>query len=322
MGELRDEIGDVSLIDPRETKNTKSLEEVTPISIYPDYLDRHVMIETELTEELQSALVEFLKKNYDVFAWSQGDVPGIDPYITIHNLFTDPDHPPIFQKRRKFTLEQLKIIEDEVSKLVKADVIKESHYPDWLANIVVALKKCGKCRVCIDFTNLNKACPKDNFPLPKIDLIVDATSKYEFLSFMDAFFRYHQIKMHPPDIEKMSFITERGLYCYKVMPFGLKKVGTTYQWQVNRMFKELIGDTMEVYIDNMLVKNLKAADHIAHLGKTFGIFRKYRMMLNPFKCIFGVSSGKFLDFLVTKQGIEANPDQIQALMSSPCVHNV
>ena len=163
-------------------------------------------------------------------------------------------------------------------------------------------KEGKKWRICVDFTNLNKACPKDSFPLPKIDLIVDATSKHELLSFMDAFSRYYQIKMHPSDVEKTFFITGRGLYCCKVMPFDLKNTGATYQRLVNKMFKELIGMTMEMYIDDMLVKSPKAADYIAHLEEAFGVLWKHRMMLNPSKCIFGVSSGKFLGFLVTKRG--------------------
>ena len=126
-------------------------------------------------------------------------------------------------------------------------------------------KKEEKWRVCVDFTDLNKACPKDSFSLPKIDLIVNATSKHELLNFMDAFSGYHQIKRHSPDIEKTSFITKRGLYCYKVMPFGLKNVGITYQKLVNKIFRELIRKTIEVYINDILVKSIKAADHIAHL---------------------------------------------------------
>ena len=184
---------------------------------------------------------------------------------------------------------------------------------------LLSSRRRGKWRVCVDFTNLNKACPKNNFSLPKIDLIVDATSKYELLNFMDAFSGYHQIKIHLPDVEKTSFIMERGLYCYKVMPFGLKNARATYQRLVNKMFKETIGKTMEVYINDMLVKSLRVADHIAHLEEAFGILRKHQMMLNHFKCIFGIYSGKFLGFLVTKQGIEVNPNQIQDLltMSSP-----
>ncbi|GFY88915.1 hypothetical protein Acr_06g0008550 [Actinidia rufa] len=131
-----------------------------------------------------------------------------------------------------------------------------------------------------------------------------------------------KIKMYLPDIEKTSFITKRGLYCYKVMPFGLNNAGATYQRLVNRMFKEQIRKTMEVYIDDMLVKSLRSSDHIAHLEEAFGILRHHRMMLNPSKCIFGVSSGKFLGFLVTKRGIKVNPDQIKALIAMNSPRNV
>ena len=123
MEALRDEVEEITLVDPKETENTKPLKEVTPISIHLDYPNCHVMIRTELTEELWSALVEFLKKNNDVFAWSQGDVLGIDPQVAVHKLFTDPDHPLVRQKR-KFAPERLKVIEEEVAKLIKANVIK------------------------------------------------------------------------------------------------------------------------------------------------------------------------------------------------------
>ncbi|GFS45972.1 hypothetical protein Acr_00g0099270 [Actinidia rufa] len=144
---LRDEVEQLTLADPRETNNTKPLEEVVPISIHPDYPNRHIMIGTELTDELRFALVNFLKKNYDVFAWSQGDVPGIDPEIAMHKLFTNPESSPVRQKRRKFAPERLKVIEDEVDKLIRANVVREAHYPDWLANVVVAPKKGGKWRL-------------------------------------------------------------------------------------------------------------------------------------------------------------------------------
>ena len=134
-------------MDPKEIENTKPLEEVAPISIHPDYLDRHVMIKYELTEKLLSALVEVLKKNYDVFAWSLGNVPRINLQVSVHKLFTDPDQPLIRQKRRKFAPKCMKVIEEEVAKLIKANAIRETHYPDWLANVVVAPKKekSGKC---------------------------------------------------------------------------------------------------------------------------------------------------------------------------------
>ena len=110
------------------------------------------------------------------------------------------------------------------------------HYPKWLANVVLVKKANGKWRMCMDFTDLNRACPKDSFPLSRIDQLVDSTAGHKLLTFMDAFSRYNQIRMAKEDQEKTSFITSQGLYCYKVMPFGLKNAGATYQRLVNKMF--------------------------------------------------------------------------------------
>ena len=147
--------------------------------------------------------------------------------------------------------------------------------------------------MCIDFTDLNKACPKDSFPLPHIDMLVDATVGHELLSFMDTFSCYNQILMHPDDQEKMAFITKRGIFCYKVMPFGLKNVDATYQRLVNKMFADYLGDTMEVYIDDMLIKSLLAEQHLDHLRQAFKVLQKYSMKLNPTKCSLGVHSENF-----------------------------
>ena len=148
---------------------------------------------------------------------------------------------------------------------------------------------------------------KRHFPLPRIDQIVDAFSRHRMLSFLDAFSGYHQIPMHPPDKEKTAFITLYGLFCYNVMPFGLKNTGATYQRLVTKMFKPLLGKTMEVYIVDMLIKSKEHPDHAGHLQEAFELLQEYNMKLNPSKCAFGVSSGRFLGFMVTQRGIEANP---------------
>ena len=137
------------------------------------------------------------------------------------------------------------------------------------------------------------------------------------LSFLDAFSGYHQIHMHPSDAKKTYFITRHGLYCYNVMPFGLKNVGATYQRLVTKMFRSLLGSTMEVYIDDMLVKSKQRQDHVTHLQKVFDILRKYGMKLNQLKCAFGVNAGNFLGFMVTQRGIEANPLQLKTILQSP-----
>ena len=135
-------------------------------------------------------------------------------------------------------VERYQALKDEVDKFLACDFIKESYYSSWLANPVLVRKPNGKWRTCMDFTDLNKACLKDSFPLLRIDQLMDATLGHQLLSFMDAYSRYNQIPMHLPNQEHTSFTTYYGLYCYKVMPFGLTNVGATYQCLVNMMFKE------------------------------------------------------------------------------------
>ena len=117
-------------------------------------------------------------------------------------------------------------------------------------------KANGKWMMCVDFTDLNKACPKDSYPLSRIDQLVDSTACHQLLSFMDAFSGYNQIRMDEADQEKMSFVTSQGLFCYEIMPFGLKNAGATYQRLVNHMFHSQIRRNVEVYVDDMLVKSL------------------------------------------------------------------
>ncbi|KAG7556517.1 Integrase catalytic core [Arabidopsis suecica] len=294
---------------------------VIEVVLEEDKPDRKVRIGVTLTGEIKEALIELLRKNKTSFAWSAADMPGIDPSIICHKLNVDPSFKPVKQKRRKLGVERAKEVNDEVDKLLKIGSIREVQYPEWVANTVVVKKKNGKDRVCIDFTDLNKACPKDSFPLPHIDRLVESTAGNELLTFMDDFSGYNQIMMDPEDQEKTSFITDRGTYCYKVMPFGLKNAGATYQRLVNKMFHEHLGKTMEVYIDDMLVKSLKKEDHIKHLEECFEILNRYRMKLNPAKCTFGVPSGEFLGYIVTKRGIEANPNQINAFLNMPSPKN-
>ena len=165
---------------------------------------------------------------------------------------------------------------------------------------MVLVKKANeKWRMCINFTDLNQACLKDSFPLPRIDQLVDSTTRHKLLTFMDAFSGYNQIQMAEEDQEKTTFVTNQGLYYYKVMPFELKNTGATYQRLVNQMFEKQIARNVEVYVDDMLVKSKEEEDHLDDLKETFNTLRQYSMKLNPSKCAFGVSSRKFLGFMVS-----------------------
>jgi len=186
---------------------------VVEVILEEDKPDQKFRIGATLSGEIKEALIELLRRNKKSFAWSATDMPGIDRSIICHEL----------------NVERAKAVNDEVEKLLKIGSIREVQYPDWVANTVVVKKKNGKDRVCIDFTDLNKACPKDSFPLPHIFRLVESTAGNELLTFMDAFSGYNQIMMNPEDQEKTSFITDKGIYCYKVMPFGLKNARATYQ---------------------------------------------------------------------------------------------
>ena len=220
-----------------------------------DGSDRCIYISTLLSEEEKAQLHQVIQFNIDVFSWTHADMPGISPIHASHKLNVAPSAKPVRQKVRCFHPDCHLVIQTEVGNLLQNGFIRAVKYLEWLAKVVVVPKKGNKWRVCVDYTDLNDACPKDSFPLPRIDQIVDASTGRGMLSFLDAFSGYHQIPMHPPDAEKTSFITPHGLYCYNVMPFGLKNVGATYQRLVTKMFRPLLGSTMEVYIDDMLVKS-------------------------------------------------------------------
>ena len=168
--------------------------------------------------------------------------------------------------------------------------------------------------MCVDFMDLNRACPKDSYPLPWIDTLVNSTARHELISFMDAFSGYNQIKIKEDDQEKTSFITSQGLFCYKVMSFGLKNVRATYQRLMNKMFAHQLGRNVQVYVDDMLVKSVHENDHLNDLQETFDTLRSYNMKLNLSKCVFGVTTGKFLGFMVSQRGIEVNSEKVKAIL--------
>ena len=161
---------------------------------------------------------------------------GISPTVASHKLNVLPTAKLVRQRVRWFHPNGRQIIQTEVNNLLAARFIREVKYPEWLANVVVVPKNGVKWHVCVDYTDLNEACPKDSFLLPRTDQIVDATVEHGILSFLHAFSGYHHIPMHPHDVEKTAFITPNGLYCYNVMSFGLKNTGATYQMMVTRIF--------------------------------------------------------------------------------------
>ncbi|XP_071909636.1 uncharacterized protein [Coffea arabica] len=320
--EKRPAVLSIDCIDPQKAGEPNRLEpgdEVELVVLDEVNSDQVVQVGVGLPSPLKEEMISLIKDHRDIFAWSADEVVGVPPELMTHQLNVNPQARPVRQKRRHFGPERSKAISDEVDKLLPAKMIHEIQYPTWLSNPVMVKKDTGGWRMCVDFTDLNKACPKDCYPLPRIDALVDSAMGYEVLCFLNAFKGYHQIGMNEEDQEKTAFYTDQGTYCYTTMPFGLKNAGATYQKLINRLFKNQIDRNVEAYVDDILVKSLATSSFLSDLRKVFGVLRDSRMKLNPKKCVFGVTSGKFLGYLVSHRGIEANPDKIKAIqdMSPP-----
>ena len=238
-------------------------------------------------------------------------MPGVPREFAEHALQVYPNARPIKQSMRHFSEQKRKAIGEEVNRLLEAKFIREIKQSTWVANPVLVPKKNTKVlRMCVDYTALNKHCPKDHFPLPRIDQIVDLTAGCERLSFLDAYSGYNQIRMKVEDEEKTAFITPYGVFCYTTMPFGLKNAGTTYQRCMQACLKEQIGRNVQVYVDDIVIMTKDGATLLDNLRETFDNLNRYHIKLNPTKCAFGVPVGQLLGYLISARGIEANPEKI------------
>jgi hypothetical protein len=205
---------------------------------------------------------------------------------------------------------------------LKARFIKEVHHLEWLANPVLVKKKNEKWRMCVDYTSLNIACPKVPFPLPRIDQIVDSTAGCETLSFLDAYFGYHQIEVKESDQLKTSFITPFGMYCYVTMPFGLRNASVTYQQCMQHVFGEHVGPTVEAYVDDIVVKIKRVSNLVNDLDVAFKCPKAKNIKLNLEKCIFSVPRRMLLGFIISERSIKANPEKITAITKMGPIHDL
>jgi ribonuclease HI len=279
-----------------------------------DVAEQKVLLGSQLSEEQEKTLIRFLFNNKDVFAWSANNLCGINRDVIDHSLNVDPSFRPRKQRLRKMSDDKVEGARNEVKRLLSAGVIREVKYPKWLANTVMVNKANGKWRMCIDFTDLNKACPKDEFPLPRIDYLVDAAPSSELMSLLDCYSGYHQIWMKKEDEPKTSFITPSGTYYYLWMPERLKNAGGSFSRMTAKVLHSQIGRNVLTYVDDIIVKSTKQENHITDLQETFANFKQAGLKLNPEKCVFGVKKGKFLGCLVSTKGIEANRSKIKAIL--------
>ncbi|KAG9453148.1 hypothetical protein H6P81_006052 [Aristolochia fimbriata] len=235
---------------------------------------RPTFLSTSLSVTEEKEYVPLLSEYKDVFALSYTEMPGLDSTIAVHKLAVKIGVKPVKQTERRFRPELIPEIAKEVDKLFKANFIREVKYLSWIANIVPVKKKNGKIQVCVDFRDLNKACPKDDFLLPITELMVDATKRHEVLSFMEGSSGYKQIRMDPKDEEMTAFRTPKGIFCYKVMPFGLKNAGATYQIAMQRIFDDFQHKFVECYVDDLVVKTKARDDHIKDLRTKIDVIQQ------------------------------------------------
>jgi hypothetical protein len=216
-------------------------------------------------------LLRFLFNNKYVFAWTSNDLYGINRDVIEHSLNVDPSFRPRKQRLRKMSDDKVGGARNEVKRLLSAGVIREVTYPEWLTNTVMVKKGNGKWRMCIGFTDLNKACSKDEFPLPRIDSLVDPAVSSELMSLLDCYSSYHQIWMKKEDEPKTSFITPSGTYCYLQMLEGFKNVGGSFSRMTAKVLHSQIGRNVLTYV--VIVKSTKQENHVADLQETFANFR-------------------------------------------------
>ncbi|GJY81917.1 reverse transcriptase domain-containing protein [Tanacetum coccineum] len=292
-------------------------EERVKVAINPEYPKQIVMIGFTLTEEGRNKLCGLLQRNLDIFAWKLADMTGVPRHIAEHRLNTREGCSPVRQKKRRQAADRNQAIQEEVGKLVEAGIMKEVHYHDWLSNPVMVKKNDDSWRMCVYFKDLNKACPKDGYPLPEIDWKVKFLCGFPFKCFLDAYKGYHQIQMAKEDEEKTAFITSQGIFSYTKMLFGLRNAGATYQRLVDKAFHKQIGRNLEVYVVDLVIKSCTEDEIVRDIEETFKTLRGINMKLNPKKCTFGVEEGMFLGCKVNTRGLKVCPDKVDAVLSLP-----
>ncbi|MCH79701.1 hypothetical protein A2U01_0000455, partial [Trifolium medium] len=243
-------------------------------------------------------------------------MPGLDRTLVEYRLPLKAGKKLVKQNPRRFAPEVVEKIKAEIQRLLDAKFIQTARYVEWVSNIVPVIKKNGSLRVCIDFRDLNAATPKDEYPMPVADMLFDSASGNEILSLMDGYSGYNQIFIPKEDVPKTAFRCPEaiGNFEWTVMPFGLKNAGATYQRAMNLIFHDFINDFMQVYIDDVVVKSKAKIDHLTHLRMAFERMRSYNLKMNPMKCAFSVSAGKFLGFLIQEKGVEVDSSKSKAIM--------
>jgi hypothetical protein len=280
---------------------------------------KFINLSSKLTTDEKSKYCSVFKEFSDVFAWKYSDLKTYDPDIIQHKIPLEKDTVPFKKKLRPISPLLLPVIEREMKNLLDAKIIVPLRYSKWIANLVIVRKKNGEVRLCVDFRNLNKCSKKDNYPLPKMEHLLQRISGAKVMSFLDGFFGYNQVVVHPDDQEKTAFTTPWGTFMYSKMPFGLMNVGDTFQRAMDIAFVGEKDKFILIYLDDITVYFSSHEEHLKHLKRVFLKCRQFGISLNPKKSQFSLRKGKLLGHIVSAEGVMIDPARVEAIqkMSLP-----
>jgi hypothetical protein len=281
-------------------------DELEEVNIVPRDKPQPTFISKKFDPSLWELMIALLKEYSDCFAWDDTEMTGLDRSIIEHRLPLKKGFQPFQQRARQMRTKVLEEVKKEIQKMLEAGFITPCRYANFISSIVPVQKKDGRSWVCMDFRDINRATPKDEYPLPIAETLINVVVGNKTLSFMDGNTSYNQIFMAPEDIHKTAFGVPSvvGLFEYVVMTFRLKNAGDTYQRAMNYIYHDLISKLVEIYIDDVVVKSTSTGGHLEDLRHVFKWTRRFELKMNPKKCAFGVSAGQFLGFLVHEWGIE------------------
>jgi hypothetical protein len=282
-----------------KVKGSNADVDLTKFNLGSDENPKYVKLSSILSEKQRNEYIQLLKEFDDVFAWKYDDFQTCDTSIIEHKIPLKDDTKPFRQKLWKINPMLLPVMEKEIKKLLDDQIIIPLRYSEWIANLVPVRKKNGEIRLCVDFKNLNRCSRKDNYPLPKMEHILQRVTGSARMSMIDGFSGYNKISVFPEDREKTTFTTPCGTFMYAMMPFGLMNGGETFQCAMAMAF---IGENdmfLVIYLDDIKMFSKSDEEHYEHLKKVFLKCRKIGLSLNPKKSLFAMKEGKLLGHIVS-----------------------
>jgi hypothetical protein len=267
--------------------------------------------------EERNEIVKLLKEYRNVLAFSYDELKVYREDVIQHVIPLKEETKPFRQKLRQMNPKLAPLVQQELQKMLEAGIIAPTRHSSWCSNLVVARKKNGKIRICIDFRNLNIACTKDHYPLPKMETLLQRVTRSGMISMLDGFSGYNQIRLKAEDRHKTTFTTPWGTFEYLRMPFGLSNAGATFQRAMDYAFRGLIGKLIEIYQNDLTVFSKDGKTHINHLRQVLDRCREFGISLNPTKSVFGVTEGKLLGHIISKEGVKLDPERVEAIGKVP-----